>query len=369
MVPAVTLPSRLMPLLLATGVLAAPACGHLDASPESRGRFGAWITYWDFDRGVARLNSARPLFDDVFFFLAELDADGRPVLARHDLAHAGVVRDVRARGARAWMTVVNDRRTVKGRPAILKDAAHVHATLADPDRRAAHRRAIVDLAVLHAFSGVDLDYENLLPEDRDRFSTFVRELGADLAARGLRFSVTVQPKQQESRSAGPGAADWAQLCLAADRLQIMLYNLHSARSDPGPLTAPEWMRQVLSYARAQCDPARIVPVLKLGGIDWGPAGAKDLQHADVQALLATNAATLQREPDGATPWFRYVGPDGPHTVYFEDAESILKKVAVLEQIGCPQVVLWSLGREDAQLLPQLLGGNAPSASSSPGTPR
>jgi spore germination protein YaaH len=41
-------------------------------------------------------------------------------------------------------------------------------------------------------------------------------------------------------------------------------------------------------------------------------------------------------------------------VYFEDATGILRKVAAVQALGYEKVVLWSLGREDPRLLPQLL---------------
>src|SRR6185295_12149627 len=119
-------------------------------------------------------------------------------------------------------------------------------------------RDLVELALRQGVSGLDVDYENLQPADRDAFSGFVRELHADLQARDLQLSVTVQPKSQESRSVGPGAADWAQLCGASDRLQIMLYNLHNAKTGPGPLATKSWIASILGYAAAQCAPARVV---------------------------------------------------------------------------------------------------------------
>jgi spore germination protein YaaH len=139
----------------------------------------------------------------------------------------------------------------------------------------------------------------------------------------------------------------------------MLYNLHSSRTGPGPLAERAWVGEVMGFGRSQCDPRRLVPVLKLGGMDWGPDGAKDLSHSDAAALLSARGATLQREP-GGTPFFRYQAKDGTHTVYFEDAESVLAKVSWLEELGHHRVVLWSLGREDPDLLPRLAGRSIPS---------
>ncbi|HET7293277.1 MAG TPA: glycosyl hydrolase family 18 protein [Vicinamibacteria bacterium] len=351
-----------------TGALPILLCVSLAAAlPADAGRAGAWLTYWDFDRGQQRLASAPSLFDDVFFFAFELGPDGRPAVARASLPLKAAVSAVRGRGARAWMTVVNDTRSADGK-ATLKDAAAIQRMLADAEERAAHRHALVELAALHGFSGVDVDYENLLVEDRDRFSDFIRELRGDLGARGLELSVTVQPKRQESRSTGPGAADWAALCRSTDRLQIMLYNLHNARTPPGPVTAPGWFSEVLAFARGQCGEATVVPVLKLGAMDWGPQGMKELQHAEVAALLEMYGPRLGREPEGATPYFRYDGRDGAHTVYFEDAQSILAKVAALERLGYDDVVLWSLGREDPALIPELQARKGPGISSSSTSP-
>jgi spore germination protein YaaH len=342
------------------GVVVGAACG---AAAEPTLQIGAWVTYWDFDRGRERLARAPALFDDVFYFVADLDAEGRPVLARPELGPQLSSKASAQPRRRSWLTVVNDRRPARGAPAILKDAAGVHRMLVDPGERAAHRRALVELASLHGFGGVDIDYENLLPEDRDAFSTFARELAGELAARGLRLSVTVQPKRAESRSVGPGAADWAALCQASDRVQVMLYNLHNAKTGPGPVATPGWIREVLAFASSQCPKERIVPILKVSGMDWGGGGARELQHVDAVALLAADAGAVEREGEGATPYFRYSASDGPHTVFYEDAQSILRKISVLEELGYDRVVLWSLGREDPQLITQLLmrKGLAPSA--------
>jgi spore germination protein YaaH len=350
-------------------MLAASGCAESGAGESRPLRFGAWVTYWDLDRGMDRLARQPSALEDVFFFVAELDAAGRPNLAVDDAAQEGALRQLRAGKAKAWLTVVNDTRAAKGKPPRLKDADAIHRMLADDAERAAHRRAIAELASRRGFAGVDVDYENLLPEDRDRFSAFVRELAADLAARDLRLSVTVQPKRQESKSVGPGAADWEKLCAAADRVQVMLYNLHSSKTGPGPLAERSWVGEVMGFGRSQCDPSRLVPVLKLGGMDWGPSGAKDLSHADATALLSAQGASLQRD-GGGTPFFRYDGKDGPHTVYFEDAESIVTKVSWLEELGYERIVFWSLGREDPDILPRLARRSAPSSVSSvpPGGP-
>ncbi len=337
---------------LALTLLSSCASPEVDAEPRPLRSLGAWVTYWDFANGLQRVDGTPGAVDQAFLFLADLDADGRPGVSRADLDAGRVAGRLRAEGVATWLTAVNDRRDPRGK-ASLKDSTVIHELLADPGKRAAHRRALVELAMGHGVSGLDVDYENLQPADRDAFSAFVRELEADLSARDLRLSVTVQPKSQESRSVGPGAADWAQLCGSADRLQIMLYNLHNARTPPGPLATRSWIASVLAYAASQCPPGRVVPVLKMGAMDWGPRGFKELQHADLPGLLAARKGDVARDPDGSSAFFHYDAPDGDHTVYYEDAASLLDKVAWLQELGYDSVVLWSLGREDPEILPGL----------------
>ena len=344
-------------VLSAHGFAACASVAEDQAAPEVKSlrHVGAWVTYWDLARGLDRVAATPGALDDAFLFLADLGPDGRPSLVAPENAASGAVRDLRTAGVRTWLTIVNDRRGEQGRAA-LKDADLVHGLLADPARRAAHALALVALANGSGAAGLDVDYENLRPDDRDNYSAFVRELADETHRRGLQLSVTVQPKTQESRSVGPGAADWKALCDSSDRLQIMLYNLHNSRTGPGPLATKAWISSVLAYATSQCDRARVVPVLKLGAMEWGPDGHKELQYADlVERLAATRPEALQRDPDGGASFFRYEAADGTHTVYFEDAASVLEKIAWIEQLGFEAVVLWSLGREDPQLLPGLLG--------------
>jgi spore germination protein YaaH len=112
-----------------------------------------------------------------------------------------------------------------------------------------------------------------------------------------------------------------------------------------------------------------VPVLKISGMDWGKDGVRDVGHADALALLSANKAALKRDAEG-TPFFSYEAKDGPHTVYFEDAQSLMAKVSWLQEMGHDRVVFWSLGREDADLLPGLLpSSSSPVSAAPPGGPK
>jgi hypothetical protein len=234
---------------------------------------GGWIVPWQHDAGLAAVERARGGLGDVFLFAAQLDADGHPVLDGSAEAWAGTIRRVHDRGARAWLTVVNDLVSA-GTSATLKDADIVHRLIADADARAAHSREIVALAKSLNVDGLDLDYENLPASERDAFTAFVGRLAADLHASELSLSVTVQPKRRETSSKGPGAADWRRICAVVDRMQVMLYNQHNAATGAGPIADLDWIGGIVDYGLDTCPASKLVPVVKVSGMDWGPAKAR-----------------------------------------------------------------------------------------------
>lgn len=335
-------------------LLLLPACATSGAKPM---RLGAWVTYWDYKPGMASVQSAPSVLSDVYFFAVHLDPEGNPVFADPKIAYAQEAGRLKERRTLSWMTVVNDVRPPAGGAVALKDAQLVHHLLSDPGRRRLHREAIVALAADHGFGGVDVDYENLWAADRDLFSTFIGELAADLKMKGILLSVTVQPKLRESRSDGPGAADWAVLCKSVDRLQIMLYNLHSRKSGPGPMATPAWIKEILRYAETQCPRERVIPILKVSGMNWGGPDVEGIQYDRAVALAQAKRAEIVRDPNGNVPYFTYTEGESRHTVYYEDAASLMEKVAALNALGYREIVFWSLGRQDPEFLSRLAERN------------
>lgn len=342
---------RALGACLAAGLLLLPTSAPAGGAPAPGAmRYGAWITYWDFERGLeAAADPAAPL-DEVFLFAAHLDPEGRPFLAEPG-HHAAAVRALRAQGRRVWLTVVNDVAGPAPGQRTLKDAAVVGALLADPARQRTHRRQLRELALSLGATGLDVDYENLDPADRDLFTGFAEALAAELGETGLELSLTVQPKVGRSTRPGPGAMDWPRLC-AAGRLQVMLYNLHSGRTGPGPMATPQWVEEVLRNALAECDPESVVPVLKVSGMEWGARGARSLQFEEAAALRAAHQATPQRDAAGV-PHFSWYAGSARHSVWFEDARSLLGKIDVIAGLGLGRVVFWSLGRHDPELFAAL----------------
>lgn len=312
---------------------------------------GAWITYWDYTRGSLIVEQYPQAFDDVFFFSWALDESGNPLLINKSINEIHNTMALLKRSQKSsWLTIVNDVHYNSGK-FVLKDSEIIQRILVDGKKRHLHRAQLVELAQLHGFDGIDIDYENLHPKLREPFNRFIRELAADLKQHHLKLSITVQPKRGESRSPGPGATDWRVLCRYVDRFQIMLYNLHNQHTGPGSMASSEWIREVMEYAQTKCSRDKIVPVLKVSGMQWGPAKTIGIQHMKASQLRQQHRAVLQRQSlsEGGAPYFTFRDEQGMHTVYYEDAKSLVEKVQLLRSLGYGKIVFWSLGQHDAQV--------------------
>jgi spore germination protein YaaH len=324
-------------------------------------RLGGWITYWGYQAALASARAANGTLADLYFFALDLDPDGHPQVVEGRQDYAQAIAEFRRANARTWLTVVNDRRDSKGR-FVAKDGALVHAVLSDPAARAAHVRRLVELCRDLGADGLEVDYENLDPQDKDAFSGFLGELAGALHGRGLLLSVAVLPKTREVRSRGPGGADWRAIGQVADQMQIMLYNEHDGHTGAGPTATPAFMAQVLGFAETQCDQGKIVPALKVTGFEWGgkvlPAGIRDLG-----TRIVPPKGEPRRDPDSRSPWFQYQAEGETRTVYYEDAVSLAWQLGFLGGKGYSRVTLWRLGAEDPEFW--RLAGGAPGTASGP----
>jgi len=318
----------------------------LFAASPTQPSLGGWITYWGAEKGMTSSRMANGQLDDAFLFIIQLDKNGMPVSVapERDTEWQRRAAELRRMKIKLWLTVVNDTDDLNGHKK-LKDPTLSHALLNDLPTRKRHITKLLSLCDKFGTDGIDIDYENLLPEDRNHFTQFIQELSQALHAKNRLLAVTVQPKIRETKSIGTGAADWAALGKAADRLQIMMYNLHNTRTPPGPVATLSWMDKVMAFASGQCDPAKIVPALKVSGFEWG----EHPRELDYREFVATGGAAkppFQRDPDGNAPFLTYKAVSEQRTVYLEDADSLMTKVNHFVEKGYPKVVFWSLGSED-----------------------
>jgi len=223
-----------------------------------------------------------------------------------------------------------------------------HTVFADPAVRARLVDAIYRLIVENNYDGVNLDIENVAPEDRELFTTFVRELSERLRPEGLVMSMAVPAKTGEfPEREWIGAFDYAALAPLNDWLMIMTYEYHWAGGEPGPIAPIPWMREVLDFALTQIPPEKLLLGIPLHGYDWivpPPAGffARGISYEGATRLAEEYEVPVQWDDVAKEPFFFYVSDGEKHEVWFQNPNSLYAKMELVDDYGLRGLGLWPL---------------------------
>jgi spore germination protein len=229
------------------------------------------------------------------------------------------------------------------------------AVLASPDRRQTFIDDLVTLVKDMGYDGVDLDWEDLRPADRDAFSGLVDDLAAALHAEGRFLSIAVMPKTSE-----PGEwdnqkyADWRRIGKAVDEFKIMTYSYSGPWGEPGPQAPLAWVDQVLTFAEKEVAPGKVFVGLPFYGFDWHGGSVATASAHRAAALAARYDAAVTRDAASGEATMTFTDENGEeHTVWFQDKQAVADKLAAL-RAKHPQIAgvsTWVMGQEGSGFWP------------------
>lgn len=323
--------------LLAIAVVFALASVLDDDRPHGPYLIGAW-TFGDRDSLEAAVGAGA--LDEVSADWLQSRADGSVAAPRLD---AGFIEEARDKDCRVFVTLTDYNEAIHTfDPAISK------AILASPQARRKHAEAVADWARDHGVDGVDVDWEAVRGSRRDQFSAFVEDLARRLHRDDRLIAVDVYPKTREPGGwDGPRAQDWERLGRAVDQFRVMTYNYSGSWSGPGPLSPPDWMDRVLTFAESQVAPRRIVMGLGFYGREWRGSATTDLVWDDVAAIRADLHPDEMRTASGELRLV-YERDGASYEAFFPDATAVRAKLTMLleRHPHIRGVYAWQMGQED-----------------------
>lgn len=226
----------------------------------------------------------------------------------------------------------------------------LHYFVSDPVRRAEHVRQVVAIGALG--QGVEIDYENVLPQTKPYITQFMRELRAALPAE-KKLAQVLQPKTNNGSGAGQNI-DWRGVEPYVDYIRVMAYYYSWKTSPPGPVITYGKLDELSDYILNS--PAQSIPtskariMLSLYGWDWqvSPLGEGQLiRYEEAMAIALAHNITPVRDPVQDTLHFQYATSTGVvHEVWFEDFVGQSKRVQLLLDKNFPAVDLWHLNTGD-----------------------
>lgn len=202
-----------------------------------------------------------------------------------------------------------------------------------------------------SFSGVDVDFEYILVEDRDLFTGFVAELTRRMNAEGYRVSVALAPKTSADQSGLLyEGKDYRGLGEAANEVLLMTYEWGYRYGPPMAVAPLNKVRQVVEYALTEIPPEKILLGVPNYGYDWilpfvrGESQAVTIGHVEAVQIAINNGVPIQYDETAQSPFFLYEREGVMHEVWFEDVRSLERKYDLIREFGLRGMGVWQIMR-------------------------
>lgn len=203
----------------------------------------------------------------------------------------------------------------------------------------------------NGFRGVDVDFEYILAEDRDLFTSFVADLRMKMNESGYVVSVALAPKTSADQ---PGllyeGKDYRGLGEAADEVLLMAYEWGYTYG-PAMAVAPlNKVRQVVEYALTEIPSEKINLGIPNYGYDWtlpyvkGESKAVTIGHVEAVQIAIENNVSIQYDETAQSPYFNYIREGREHEVWFEDVCSLRAKFNLLNEYDLKGIGVWQIMR-------------------------
>ncbi|WMI80721.1 glycosyl hydrolase family 18 protein [Anaerotignum sp. MB30-C6] len=232
----------------------------------------------------------------------------------------------------------------------------VSQMLNNPDSRETLINNLLSVMSQKGYYGIDIDFEYVLPEDKEAFISFIGEVKAAMNAAGYKVFVALAPKTSAEQ---PGllyeAHDYKRIGEIADYVFLMTYEWGFAYGPPMGVAPLNKVKEVLDYAITEIPPEKIIMGIPNYGYDWslpflrGDSKAISMGNQEAVQMAMNLRAEILYDELAQSPYFYYSDEEGmPHVVWFEDARSIDAKLRTASEYGFAGVGYWNIMRPFVQ---------------------
>lgn len=201
------------------------------------------------------------------------------------------------------------------------------------------------------YYGLDIDFEYIYPRDREKYNNFLRKTVDRLRPLGYTITTALAPKISATQQGTLYEAhDYPVHGELVDHVIIMTYEWGYTYSPPQAVAPLNEVRRVLSYAVTAIPRRKIMMGIPNYGYNWTlpfteGSAAQTISNVGAVNLAAQVGAFIQYDPNAQAPYFRYYDSNGrQHEVWFEDARSILAKLALANEFRLGGISYWTINQ-------------------------
>ncbi len=245
------------------------------------------------------------------------------------------VERARASGVPIWPLVANDSNDSSGTSTLLASQAAVSGLI----------NSVTQSVLYGGYAGVHLDFEGVDGSAKGALTAFVQALATALHKGGAKLAVDIVPHGASGTNKFSAAYDVKAIGLAADVVDVMTYDQHGNGGSPGPVAGLDWQAAELAATLPDLQPAHTLLGIPFYARRWDASGGHSDAYSDaVSAALSLPGAHVDYDFAAQTPFIR--SGDGSSVTYFDDADSLARKLGLVRANRLAGAAAWRLGYED-----------------------
>lgn len=195
--------------------------------------------------------------------------------------------------------------------------------------------------------GINIDFEHTYVDDRDNITAFVEELRESA---GDNFIITVDVTPQISSDVTKEPYDRKALSEISDYIVVMAYDQHWASSnESGSVAQYKWVEGSINVLFKNIPNKKMILGVPLYTRLWKESGgkvtSKTISMDDVANLIASKDLKPTWDKESQQNYIEYEENGSTYKIWIEDANSIEKKVSLVNKYNLAGVGSWRLGFE------------------------
>jgi spore germination protein len=241
------------------------------------------------------------------------------------------------------MSITNFTATTKGENLahiVLNSATIVESLLTD----------IINTMKEKGYLGINIDFENVIPSDREAYNSFLKRSVDRLHLEGFFLSTALAPKVGgEQKGLLYEAHDYEAHGKIVDFVVLMTYEWGWRKGPPQAISPLNEIKRVLDYAITVIPREKIYFGFQIYARDWllPHIGGQEAETFSVQEAISRAVrygAVIQYDSVTQSPFYRYTDEQlRAHEVWFEDARSAQAKFDVVKNYNLKGISYWVLG--------------------------
>jgi len=200
------------------------------------------------------------------------------------------------------------------------------------------------------YQGLNIDFENVRPSDRESYNQFLQLAVDRLHPQGYFVSTALAPKtSSDQKGLLYEAHDYEAHGRIADFVVLMTYEWGYRKGPAQAISPLNEIKKVLDYAVTVIPRDKIMMGFQIYARDWQlpfvrGQEAETFSPQEAVRRAVQQQAAIQYDPVAQSPFYRYTDAAGKaHEVWFEDARSAQAKFDLVKQYKLRGISYWVLG--------------------------